>query len=234
MGEKKAAGGERLVPLWLKWSLTAFVAVLVPKYWIDYGPTNFLFFCDVALFLTLAAVWREESIWASMAAVGILIPQTIWIADFFGCMAGLPLVGATSYMFDSAIPWFTRALSFFHFWLPILLVWLVWRLGYDRRALRSWTVLAWCVLVVCYFFMPAPPAPASDPNLPVNINFVHGLSDERAQEWLPGPAYFSLLLVGLPALIYAPTHWALARWTTAWARGASSERMGDAAERRRG
>ena len=44
------------VPVWLKWTFTAFLAVLVPIYWANYGPTNFLYFCDIALFLTLAAV----------------------------------------------------------------------------------------------------------------------------------------------------------------------------------
>ena len=38
------------VPLGLKLAYTAFMAVLVPVYWRYYGPTNFLYFCDVALF----------------------------------------------------------------------------------------------------------------------------------------------------------------------------------------
>jgi hypothetical protein len=42
------------LPLALKLVYTAFMAVLVPVYWHYYGPTNFLYFCDVALFLTAA------------------------------------------------------------------------------------------------------------------------------------------------------------------------------------
>ena len=42
----------------LKVAYTAFMAVLVPVYWHHYGPTNFLYFCDVALFLTLAGPGR--------------------------------------------------------------------------------------------------------------------------------------------------------------------------------
>ena len=34
------------VPLWLKLSFTAFMAILIPVYWWCYGPTNFLYFCD--------------------------------------------------------------------------------------------------------------------------------------------------------------------------------------------
>ena len=44
------------IPLWLKIAYTAFLAVMVPVYWANYGPTNFLYFCDVALLLTLVGV----------------------------------------------------------------------------------------------------------------------------------------------------------------------------------
>ena len=36
------------------------MAVLIPVYWYYYGPTNFLYFCDVALILTLVAIWIEK------------------------------------------------------------------------------------------------------------------------------------------------------------------------------
>lgn len=203
---------QRQIPWWLKASFTAFVAVLVPKYWMDYGPTNFLYFCDVALLMTLVALWREDRLWASMPAVGILLPQSLWILDFLCESAGWKLTGMTGYMFDPGIPLFTRGLSFFHFWLPLLLLWLVWRLGYDRRALASWTVLAWGLLVVCFLFLPAPPAPTENPNLPVNVNYVYGMSSQTPQTWLPSYVYFALLLLVLPLLIYLPTHWVLVRW----------------------
>ncbi len=38
-------------------------------------------------------------------------------------------------MFDRQLAVFTRGLSLFHGWLPFLLVWLLVRLGYDKRAL---------------------------------------------------------------------------------------------------
>jgi hypothetical protein len=112
----------------------------------------------------------------------------------------------TAYMFNPSLSLMTRGLSFFHFWLPFFLLWVVWRLGYDRRALVAWTVLAWVLLVVCYWLMPAPPPPADNPDLPVNINYVYGLSDERPQPWLPPALYFGLWFVGLPILIFWPTH----------------------------
>ena len=77
------------IPLAVKIVYTIFVAVLVPKYWIDYGPTNFLYFCDIALLMTVAAVWTESPLLASMPAVGIVFPQIIWIVDFLLAFAGL-------------------------------------------------------------------------------------------------------------------------------------------------
>ena len=196
----------------MKLIYTAFVAVLVPVYWRDYGPTNFLYFCDVSLLLTLVAVWKEDSLLASIATVGIVLPQTLWMADFIAEAAGLRLTGMTCYMYDGKYPLFTRFLSFFHFWLPLLLLWLVWRLGYDRRAL-PWCAVGSCVLLlVCYFFMPPPPAPADNPNLPVNINYVYGFGDKEPQTMMPPLAYLAMLMVALPLLLQAPAHFLLARW----------------------
>lgn len=200
------------VPLWVKWSYTAFVALLIPYYWQAYGPTNFLYFCDLALLITAVALWRESPLLASMPAVGILVPQAVWQADFLGGLAGLPLTGMTAYMFDPRLSLVARGLSLFHFWLPLVLVWLVWRLGYDRRAWPCWTALAGAVLLVCYLVMPPPPAPADDPYRPVNINYVFGLNDAGPQTWLHPHAYFALLLVGLPLVVFWPTHRLLARW----------------------
>ncbi len=196
----------RGIPLAVKILYTAFMGVLVPYYWYDYGPTNFLYFCDVALFMALAAVWTERSIWASMPTVGILLPQTLWMVDFLGGFAGYHITGMTAYMWSDTIPLATRALSLFHFWLPLFLLWIISRLGYDRRAFWNWTVLAWGLMLVCYFLMPAPPAPPDNPNLPVNINYVYGLNEEKSQEWMPPLAYLALMLVGMPLAIFLPTH----------------------------
>lgn len=199
------------LPLWIKLLFTAFVGVLVPYYWTSYGPTNFLYFCDVALFFTLAALWTERPIWASMPAVGILLPQALWITDFIAGALGYRITGMTEYMFDSSIPFITRSLSFFHFWLPLLLVWLVAKLGYDRRAFWGWTIVAWLLLLICYFLMPAPGAVRSDPNTPVNINYVYGFSETEPQSWMPPLAYLGLLMVLMPVALFLPTHWILGR-----------------------
>jgi hypothetical protein len=197
------------IPLAVKLLFSVFMAVLIPFYLMAYGPSNFLYFCDVALFFTLAAVWTEKPILAAMPAVGILLPQALWCLDFIGSALNLPVNGMTAYMFDSTIPVFARSLSFFHFWLPFLLVYLVYKLGYDRRALKYWTLLAWGLLLVCYLFMPAPPAPNSA--TPVNINYVFGMNDKVAQTYMHPLAWLAMLMTLLPVLLYFPAHWALQR-----------------------
>jgi hypothetical protein len=194
------------LPLWLKLVYTAFLAVLIPVYWWNYGPTNFLYFCDVALLLTLIGIWRESSLPISMAAVGILAPQVLWVVDFVIGVCGGRLTGMTDYMFNPDRSLFLRGLSLFHGWLPFLLLYLVWRLGYDRKEFKCWTAVAWMLILVCYFVMPGPHADAALISTPVNINYVHGMSDMASQTWMPSLAWLGCLLAGLPLLIFSPTH----------------------------
>lgn len=202
----------RGLPLWLKLVLTLFVATMVPVYWRTYGPTNFLYFCDVALFLTLAGVWFESALLVSMAAVGIVLPQTLWVLDVAAHLVGLKITGMSDYMWDAKIPALTRAVSLFHGWLPFLLLFVVWRLGYDRRALRWWLILAWPLMLVCFFFLPRPGAARANPLQPVNINYVYGFSDDAAQSWMPAWAWLLLVLVAMPLVLWWPAHLALRRW----------------------
>ena len=198
----------QVVPLGLKLAYTAYMAVLVPVYWHCYGPTNFLYFCDVALLLTLIAIWPENALLISMCSVGIFLPQMLWVADLVAHVLGFSLVGLTDYMFDASHSLFLRLLSLFHGWLPLLLFYLVWKIGYDRRAFWSWTALSWALLLISFLLMP-PPNP--EPGLtPVNINYVWGLSDHAAQTWMPPLVWFAGLLIGLPLFVFAPTHFLLA------------------------
>jgi hypothetical protein len=200
----------RLIPLWLKIAYTAFVAVLVPYYWRAYGPLNFLFFCDVALLLTLPAIWLEHRLLISMQAVAILVGQTVWVVDFvLHLVAGGSPLHMTDYMFDPAYPLFTRGLSSFHGWMPFLLLYLLHRLGYDPRAFRWQAALGVSLLLVCYFFTPPPPAPT--PGSVVNVNYVYGIGEQEPQRWMHPHAWVGLLLIGFPLVIYWPTHRLLGR-----------------------
>jgi hypothetical protein len=194
------------IPLAAKLAVTVFLAVLVPVYWHTYGLANFLWFCDAALLLTVAGMWLENSLLISMCAVGILLPQCLWLADFAGQLLGVPLLGLTAYMFDSHLTLFTRALSLFHGWLPALLVWLLFRLGYDRRALPAWSLLAAGLAFICYFFTPPAGAHPANPNAPVNINYLYGFNDRQPQAWLNQNLYVVLWLAALWLVAFLPTH----------------------------
>lgn len=209
----------RRVPLWLKLAYTAFLAVLVPVYLANYGPTNFLYFCDVALLLTLAGIWTENALLVSLPAVGILLPQIFWCIDFGANLAGLRLTGMTDYMFDARRPLFLRGLSLFHGWLPFLVFFLVRRLGYDRRAFRWWTTISAALCVAAYGFLPGAGAVLSDPKTPRNVNYVFGLNDAAPQQLLPAALYLGVWIVALTAVIYTPTHLVLRKICPARATG---------------
>jgi hypothetical protein len=185
-----------MIPLWLKLAYTGFVAITVPVYAAKYGFRNFLWFSDIGLLLTVPALWLESSLLASMMAIGLLLPEVFWNASYFWrLLTGRRLAGLTDYMFDQRKPQYLRALSLFHVFLPLLLLWLVSRLGYDPRALAAQTVLAWIVLPASYWL--------TDPR--ENVNWVFGPSNEP-QNRMPPLLYLALLMAGFPVLIYFPAH----------------------------
>ena len=155
-------------------------------------------FCDTGISL--------EVVCRATRGTGIIASQTLWVIDFLSNLIGHPLIGLTDYMFVADHSLFLRGLSLFHGWLPFLLVYLVWRLGYGWRALPAWTVVAWALLLISFFLMPPPP----DPGLtPVNIDYVWGFSDTEAQHWVPQGIWMAALIILLPALLYVPVHFLL-------------------------
>jgi hypothetical protein len=194
------------IPPALKLAITAFLAILVPVYLRTYGPTNFLWFCDTALILTVVGMWLESSLLISMCAVGILVPQCLWLLDFGINLFGVHFLELTSYMFDPKLSLFIRGLSLFHGWLPLLLIWLLTRVGYHRGALVGWTCLAAVLVLVCYFFTPPAGAHPANPNTPININNIYGFNDQRPQTWMNQNIYVILWLGALWLVAFLPTH----------------------------
>jgi hypothetical protein len=101
--------------------------------------------------------------------------------------------------------------SLFHGWLPLLLIWLLIRLGYDQRALFAWTSLAAGLVLVCYFFTPPAGTHLANPNLPININYVYGFNDQQPQKWVNQNLYVVLWFGVLWLVAFLPTHLALRR-----------------------
>jgi hypothetical protein len=209
--EAGALSPARQVPLAFKIVYSTFVSVLVPVYWHSYGPTNFFYFCDVALLLTLVGIWRESALLVSMCCVGILLPQIFWLVDFLFHFIGFSLTGLTGYMFRPSIPLFARGLSLFHGWLPLVLIWLVGRLGYDKRAFKAWGILATILVLISYLFLPGLGAVQANPNTPVNVDYVYGFSDKQPQHWMNQNLYVAVYLAALWGMVFFPTHCLLRR-----------------------
>jgi len=185
-----------LLPLWLKLVYSAYVAVTLVVYWFKYGPGNYLWFSDIALILSVPALWLESPLLSSMMLLAILLPELLWnIGYFSGLITGKPVGGLADYMFDQSRPLYLRALSLFHLFLPILLLWMVIRFGYRADALLWQTLLAWIVLPLSYLL----PDPAE------NINWVHGPVG-KPQHRLPPLLYLGIAMLAFPLLIYLPTH----------------------------
>src|SRR5437762_4149715 len=185
-----------VISLWLKIGYTLFVCVVVPIYWRQYGPANFLWFSDIALLAMVPALWLENALLASTMALSVVLLELIWNIDFFIRLAtSKSLIGLSAYMFDPKIPLFIRALSCFHIALPLLLLWTLHRLGYDRRALVAQTILAVVVLPLSYL--------VSNPR--ENVNWVYGFG-EHPQSTLPAGVFLLLVMVIYPIVVYLPTH----------------------------
>jgi hypothetical protein len=183
---------------WVVLPYTFFLAVLIPVYWIYLGSQNFLWGCDIALGMTLYALWRRSSLLASMAVLVTLIPDGLWLIDFaVQLISGRDVLGLgmTAYMFDKNIPIFVLALSGFHLFLAPLLLWMIYHTGYDRRALYWQTGIAWLVLPLSYLF--------TDPER--NINWVHGLGN-LPPTWMPAPLFVAVIMILVPVFIFSPTH----------------------------
>lgn len=191
------------ISLWVKVPYTLFVCVLVPVYWVKNGPANFLWGSDISLIVVTFALWFEKSLPASMMAVGTLLIDIAWSVDYVArLLYGVDVfpIGGTRYMFDADTEIWLRGLSLFHVFLPIVVLYVLYRLGYDRRALRWEILLAWLVLPLSYVI--------GGPER--NINFVWGFGQEP-QTWMPGPAFLGMLMVLFPVLVFYPTHLLLGR-----------------------
>jgi hypothetical protein len=184
------------IPLWLKIAYTLYVSALVGVYSFTYGPANFLWFSDLALIATTAALWLESSFLASMLAVGIVAMEIAWAVVFIGrLISGRRFGGVDQYMFAQNVAVGVRALSLFHIFLPVLLLWLMHRLGYERRAWMAQTLVCWVVYPLVFWLT----------NPAENIDWAFG-PGAAPQHFMPRWAYLIVVMLAVPALVYYPTH----------------------------
>jgi len=193
------------IPLSIKLLWTACVIAWIPLYWRQYGLQNFLFFCDLGNLFIAAGLWLECPLVFSWQASGLLLFQTLFTIDFAGVLvSGRHVIGGTEYMFDPHVPLPIRLLSLFHVITPPLLLWAIWRLGYDPRGWKYQTLTAWIVIPINYFWRPQ-----------YDVNWARGLFF-REQHVVPGFLYLLAYLIIVTGAVYYPTHRFMAWLTQRW------------------
>ena len=194
------AGQNSRIPLWLKLIWTAWIVIWAPVYSRQYGAQNFLFYCDIGNVLITVALWLENRLLFSWQTVGLLVFQTLFTIDLVGAaISGRHALGGTEYMFDPKIPLVIRLLGLYHVVVPPLLLWAVYKLGYDRRGWILQTLTIWVLVPINFFWRPQ-----------YNVNWARGLGHE--QHLVPAWLYLLAYLIVVPLVIYWPTHVALQRW----------------------
>src|SRR6185295_4772958 len=189
------------IPMGLKIGWTIFVAAWAPLYWRQWGPTTFLWFCDLANFGILAGLWLESPLLLSWQAVSVLLFQIAYTVDVAGrALSGRHLIGGTEWVFnDSTIPPHIKALSVaMHVAAPPLLLWAIRKLGYDRRGFFCQLATACVLLPICWF--------VSDPA--TNLNWVYKPFN-KPQTMMSPALYLPVCIVGYSVLVFLPTHLAL-------------------------
>lgn len=195
------------IPAWLKCLWTAWLLLWAPVYWRQYGAQNFLFFCDLGNILIGIALWLESPLIFSWQACGLLLFQILFDLDLLGAaLAGKHFIGGSEYVFDPHIRLWIRMFALFHVVAPALLLWGIWRLGYDRRGWKLQTLTAWVVIPVNYFWRPE-----------ADVNWARG-PFFREQHVVPGTVYLLIYLAAVPVLVYYPTHKFLSWLSRKWAR----------------
>jgi hypothetical protein len=184
---------------WARWAAVVWLAVWFPTYAVVYGFGNFVHVCDVAVILTCLGLWRGSPLLLSMQALNILIDLT-WDLDLgWRLLTGRHLLGGTEYMWDPKYALGVRLLSLFHLALPVVLLWALRRVGYDRRALAAQSALGLLLIAGGRALAPE-----------VNVNYAW-TDPFFHRSWGPAPAHVALIFAGLVAVVYLPTHTALTR-----------------------
>lgn len=179
----------------------AWLAVWVPAYCVVWGWQNFLQICDIAVFLTCIGLWRGSSLLLSSQAVGAIALNLLWCADFAGgLLFGKHPVGGTEYMFDAQFPLWVRLMSLFHVVLPVVLVWAVRRVGYDRRGWKLMAVMGAVVMVGTRLLGPEK-----------NLNYVY-TDPLFNRTWGPVVTHLLVIYGVLAVVVWGGTHLALVKW----------------------
>jgi hypothetical protein len=184
----------------LRWIALLWVLTWLPLNVRVWGWENMMHVCDVGVILACIGLWMGNPILISSQAVGSLSAGFLWCLDVsWRLFTGHHLVGGTEYMWDATYPLGVRLQSGFHFALPLVLLWAMRELGYDRRALGLQAAIAGVILILSRFLPPA-----------LNLNYAYQ-DPLFHRAWGPAPVHLAIILAGMVGLLYWPTHLLLSR-----------------------
>jgi hypothetical protein len=184
----------------VRWSALLWLLTWLPFYTWVWGWRNMLHLCDVGVVLACVGLWLGQPLLISSQALNALIVGIVWGLDVvWRLVTGHHLVGGTEYMWDTNYALWIRLLSGFHIVLPLVLLWAMRLLGYDRRALALQSAITAALLIFSRFL---------SPQLNMNYAFQDPLL-HRA--WGPAPIHLAVILAGCVVLFFWPTHLLLTR-----------------------
>ena len=184
----------------LRWVAAAWMVVWLPAYVKVWGWANLLHLCDAAVILTCAGLWVGSARLISSQAVSALAAGVLWTANILTrLLTGKFFASGSEYMWDARFPLWVRLLSLFHVLLPCALIWGIWKLGYERRALQVQAGIA-AALIVASRFLPAE----------LNMNWAYR-DPLFGRTWGPGAVHLLVIWAGAVGLLYWPTHLVLGR-----------------------
>ncbi len=187
-------------PTWLKIASAAWLVVWFPVYWRTWGGANFIHLCDIAMILTCVGIWTDSALLISSQAVSSLVVDIAWLFDvgshFF---RGRAIFAGTEYLFDPHYALWIRLLTLFHVILPALLLWAIYRIGYDPRAWSLQVAIALPAFIAARFT-----APAEN----INYAFTNPFSGTQLG---PAPVHVLISWLFMCIVVYLPTHLALCR-----------------------
>ncbi len=196
----KQISPKKRLPAAVRWGAVVWLAVWIPAYLHGWGAANFLHLCDVAVFLTCIGLWTSNTLLLASQAVSSIVVDMIWTADAASTVfSGHPLIGGTEYLLNPHMAVWIRLLSLFHIVLPVLLLWALTRVGYDRRAWALQTAIVIGTMIASRFTNPV-----------ANINYV--FRDPFWHRQLgPAALHVVLCILAMAIVVYLPTHLILLR-----------------------
>jgi hypothetical protein len=188
-------------PAVLRLGAIVWLAVWIPAYWHTWGAVNFLHFCDIAVILTcIGFIFNSPLLISSQAVASILVDFT-WIVDVASkILFGTYVLSDADYMFDAHYALWVRLLSLFHIGMPVLLLWSIWRCGYDRRGWLLQLGIAFVAFVASRFTAPA-----------LNMNYAYA-DPFFHRQWGPAPTHVLVISAFMLVVVYLPTHLILNAW----------------------